>query len=222
MRKLVWAVLLVFIAGPALAFFHRACPTADDLNGGIIYTDPARVGAFDVAYRRLQGPLIGRVTRGSPFPGRQTITYAGLFVYRSWAEGVLRQWEEPQMDMSGILTFAPGTAHDFDFIRYGLRGGEVHAWRTVGTYTFAAAPDFALGRCSYRAIEVVRTGTLTMPDGSAKPDSQRFTYLPDLMLRVAGTGVYYGPLTGVRRPGLLDDASWPFTPDAADILDAKP
>ena len=183
----VLGLIFASCAVPAQAFFHRDCPDAAALDDGIVYTDPARVGAFDIMYRRLDGPLIGKVTIGSPFPGRQPVTYAGQFTYRSWSDGVLRQWEEPQTDLSPLLRFEPGTELPFETIRYGQRGDTVREWRTVGTYKVAAAPEFQLGTCAYDAVDIQRDGTLFMPDGSTKPDRERFTYVPELMLRIEGT-----------------------------------
>ena len=197
----------------------QGCPTAADLKDGIVFETPAKRLSLIKRYRQLEGPYVGTNYVNGIFPDGMTVLYAGLFTYKYWDEntGDIVQSEEPQTDLSQLLLFEPGTRHAFESIRYNPRRPE-RKWRIEAEYLIEDAGQFEIGACAYAAVRITREGTLTLPDGSVKPDRESFVFIPELLLPVSGSGFRYGDVLAVRKKTLLDGWTWPFSTDAGEIL----
>ena len=208
----------VFCAHQAQAgLFSPDCPTAEDLDKGIVISDPARVGVLYKRYRRIEGPYIGWNYINGILADRTTISYAGLFTYKHWINGEVRQYEEPQVDLEALLRFEPGTQHAFESIRHNPQKPE-RKWRVSAVYHINEAADLELGGCTYQAVQLRLIGTLTYPDGETKPIREENIFVPELMLKVTGTGVYYDDIDAVRPRTWIDADKWPFTDNPGAVL----
>ncbi len=181
-----------------------SCPVADDLEHGIVFTDPARVGELFRRYRRLDGPFLGVNYVNGIFSDGTTVSYSGLFTYKHWRNGELVQYEA-------------GTEHRFESARVNPSNPS-RRWQISATYFVEDAEDFQLGDCIYPAVRIRREGTLTRQDGEVRSDRENYIFIPELMLRVSGTGISYGDVSEVRSRTILDARTWPFTSDAVDVL----
>lgn len=215
----IYCIALVSCANPTYSQITNllGCPVAADLNDGIVFTDPARQGELDQRYRRLEGPYIGVNYVNGIFPDGTTISYSGLFTYKHWRNGEVVQYEEPQTDLTELLKFKAGSTHAFESFRYNPQTPD-RKWHITAEYRIETAEEFSIGRCSYAAVQISREGTLTLPDGKTKRDRERYIFVPELLLKVSGTGVKWGDISNVRKRTILDGKTWPFSNDAADVL----
>lgn len=196
-----------------------SCPTTTDLDQGLVITHPASKGEILVRYRRLDGPLIGHSYMNGIFADRGvTISYAGLFTYKAIRGGKVVQLEEPKTDLNDLLKFEVGTKHDFASVRSSPdRSGR--KLEIAASFFIDKADDYVLSNCSYRAVRIRREGVIRFPDGKVKRDNQSFLFVPDLLLKVAGSGISYGNIEFVRQRSWLDKNRWPFTDDADSVLE---
>ena len=135
MKILACFVGLFLCASIAVGYvsLSSSCPVADDLEHGIVFTDPARVGELYRRYRRLDGPFLGVNYINGIFPDGTTVSYSGLFTYKHWRNGELIQYEEPRTDLSALLRFEPGTEHRFESTRLNPRNPS-RRWQISATY----------------------------------------------------------------------------------------
>lgn len=219
MKLTIFLIALICCANPAKSQIANllGCPVTADLNDGIVFTDPARQGELDQRYRRLEGPYIGVNYVNGIFPDGTTVSYSGLFTYKHWRKGEVIQYEEPQTDLTELLEFKAGSTHSFESIRYNPQTPD-RKWHISAEYRIETAEDFSIGRCSYTAVQISREGTLTLPDGKTKRDRERYIFVPELLLKVSGTGVGWGDISNVRKRTILDGKKWPFSSNAADVL----
>jgi len=210
---------LIFCANSAFSQISNlfGCPSAVDLNNGIVFTDPARKGELERRYRRLEGPYIGVSYVNGIIPDGTTVSYAGLFTYKHWRYGEVIQYEEPQTDLTALLKFETGSSHSYESVRYNPQNPE-RKWHLSAKYQIEEVEDFAIGNCTFNAVKISREGTLTLPDGKTKRDREDYIFVPELLLRVSGTGVRWGDISKVRKRTILDERKWPFSTDAADVL----
>lgn len=199
------------------SLFFGSCPTNDDLENGIVVTDPARVGDLSFRYRKLDGPYFGKNYVNGIFADGMSISYAGLFIYKHWKDGKIIQYEELQVDLTNLLRFEIGTTHPFESVRYNPSNPS-RMWETSAEYRVDSAPDFQLGECTYSAVRLRLDGTLYSADGKVIEVREDYTFLPELLLRVSGTGIYWGDISHVKNKTILDGRKWSFSSDAADVL----
>ncbi|WP_419902813.1 hypothetical protein [Kiloniella sp.] len=212
---LVFAVgMLINVTTVKAEGFFSSCPTAADLDQGIIFTTPARVGVLYKRYRRLSGPLIGNNYINGIFPDRTSVTYAGLFTHKHWRDGNVIQYEEPLTDMSELLQFKVGTEHIFESVRYNPATPSRKV-KTTATYFIEKADEVDLGGCIYSAVHIRKEGSMEMADGKVVSDNQSFRFIPKLYLKVSGN---YGDIEGVRNRRFWDNDNWPFSEKAVEVL----
>lgn len=215
----LFCIAFMGYANPAISQVLNvfSCPDTADLDDGIVFTDPARQGELDQRYRRLEGPYLGINYINGILPDGTTVSYSGLFTYKHWRNGEVIQYEEPQTDLTELLKFEVGSTHIYEAVRYNPQSPD-RRWHLSTEYRIEAAEDFSIGRCSYTAVQISREGTLTLPDGKIKTDRENYTFVPELLLRVSGTGVRWGDISNVRKRSVLDGRTWPFSRNAAEIL----
>ncbi|MCK7611302.1 hypothetical protein [Roseibium sediminicola] len=148
-----------------------------------------------------------------------TISYGGLFTHKAIRGGKVVQLEEPETDLSELFKFEVGTKHEFASVRSDP-GRTNRKWEISATFFIEEADDYLLSDCRYRAVTIRREGVIRYPDGKIKQDNQSFLFVPDLFLKVAGSGISYGNIEIVRQRSWLDSNRWPFTDDADSVLGA--
>jgi hypothetical protein len=193
------------------------CPDSADLDYGIVFTSPARQGELYQRYRRLEGPYIGINYVNGIFPDGTSVSYSGLFTYKHWRNGEVIQYEEPQTDLTELLKFEVGSTHTYESVRYDPQSPD-RRWYDSIEYRIEATEDFSIGHCSYAAVQISLEGTITLPDGEISQVRENYTFIPELLLKVSGTGFTWGDISSVRKRNVLDGWTWPFSWNAADIL----
>ena len=194
-----------------------SCPVSSDLDHGIIVTNPATRGEIVRRYRPLEGSYIGVSYVNGILPDSATVSYSGLFTYKHWRGGGIIQYEEPKTDLTELLKFEAGSTHLYESIRHNPQFPD-RKWFVSTKYQIEAAADFNIGGCSYASVQISRKGTITLPDGKVKRDREVYIFVPELLLRVSGTGMRWGNISNVRKRTILDGRKWPFSQDAADVL----
>ena len=227
MKSIFLVAFLSFFAtmAPAHAFNPFSCPKATDLPKGIVFFQPARgrsrMGGdlfFPKRYRQLDGPFMGSSHIDERLNRSTVIRFAGLFTYKAWENGKLIQSEEPQVDLTEFLKFEPGTSHAYETLRVDPRN-PARTWRTKGTFHITDAGTFNASGCEYAMVELRLDGNVTDPEGAVRASKWKFLYLPELWLKIHGETHVFGKHIGkVRKRTVLDGAVWPFTSDAAAVL----
>ena len=229
MRK---ALLIIFFSVPIFVSYDavsqdiskQSCPSYKDLDKGIVYTKPARKGVLYLRHRRLKENYIGKNYINGIYPDGMVVTYGGLFTHKYWSNGHVIQFEKPKTDLTELMKFEVGTEHALESVRFNPQAPD-KKWKIASKYKIKSSDDFKLGKCTYKAVRILREGTLTYPDGEVKLDKEEFIFIPELLLKVAKRNlsmaqkiIYYGDVSNVRKVDASDARKWPFTDDAQDVL----
>lgn len=221
---MILKILFFFIAfvgcvTPSMSQISKllSCPVSSDLDHGIIVTSPAGRGEIVRRYRRLEGSYIGVSYVNGIFPSGTTVSYSGLFTYKHWRGGRIIQYEEPKTNLTELLKFEVGSSHLYESVRYNPRLPD-RKWFVSTKYRIEAAADFNIGGCSYASVQISREGTIMLPGRKVRRDREVYIFVPELLLRVSGTGMRWGSISSVRKRTILDGRGWPFSQDAASVL----
>jgi len=219
-----WLILTSF-ATPVQAFFHTSCPTAADLRDGIVVTDMGTNAGDIFHWRQLDGEVFGFArTAGLLSPNRISLWRADLVeLAQVTATGIQVVSATDLTGFEAFLQMEPGTAHNLSYTRTLILklGGEDRLLHLPATWNvkISRALQVKLGDCTYSGVEITGQQTLTTFTGHQTTHDVAYTYIPELRLQLEGGNAPHGTVVAVRVRNANDGTAWPFSPDAADIVE---
>lgn len=199
-----------------------ACPTAADLEDGIVIVSGKPGAPITHVIRRVAGDLVWNSQYSAMFPDAwSSYSHAGLFelfTHRESGSGQkVARYDPPLPPMD---SFVPGTVFKAR-TSWGDADG-TQEWNGMLTYEVTESGSIQIGACSYESVRIKVHGLLTYPDGQTKMYDRTKVLIPELAFE-----------TGYSETRSVEKAGW-FTavktdramvkqaatmPDLAAILD---
>ncbi|MEO9685193.1 MAG: hypothetical protein ABJF86_08750 [Tateyamaria sp.] len=192
MKRFVLLVALSVAPGVAIA-----CPTAADLEDGIVITTGAKAAPQTHIVRRVSGDLVWHSQSSAIFPDAwSSYSHGGLFsLFTHRASGTGQKVTRYDVALPPMDGVDPGTAFTA-LTTWGDPDGEKQ-WSGNLTYEVSENPAISIGDCKYDAIRLSIRGDITYPDKATKLYRRNEIYIPELAFRV-----------GVTAPNNIETVGW--------------